>query len=165
MPAPTVRQLAEACKEGEADKGRTAGAACLELFLLALNEENQEAWSAICAQYQAYVAKVLRKKFGSSLAEDEIDHLINDAFFRMWQAAKNADPPKSFDNLQRCLRYLRMCAGSAATDLLRGRKPEHVSLDGHDAIHELFMAADVLEPDDILVQMSIQKLQNSAWFR
>lgn len=165
MNSQPVQEVAQEC---QADMvlfrraGRSDGRACLQLFRMALHENDQDAWGAIVAQYQGYVANLIRGQYRSQLSEEDIPEFVNSAFFRMWQSIHHAKEPKSFATLGACLAYLKLCAWSVVNDHLRKTRVETRSIDEGSTLYELFSWEGDGTGHDILVEMVWQKLQNSV---
>lgn len=165
MNAQPIQQVAQEC---QADMvlyrrtGRSDGRACLQLFRMALHENDQDAWTAIVTQYQGYVANLIRGRYRSQLSEEDIQEFVNDAFSRMWQSITHAKGPKSFDTLGACLAYLKLCTWSVVNDHLRKTRVEAHSRDEDITRYELFLWEGDRTSHDILVEMVWQKLLGSV---
>ncbi|MFN8459063.1 MAG: hypothetical protein U0401_31185 [Anaerolineae bacterium] len=119
----SISQLAERCRAEAAryqQTGQSDEAYCLELFRLALREHNSEAWEAIYTQYQALAASWVYRYSRFPQTNEEADFFINEAFARMWRFASKPETAKKLSfSLSKCLRFLKMCVGSAIEEYLR----------------------------------------------
>lgn len=91
---------------------------CFEMFRRAIEENDQEAWSAAYAQYYRMVADWL----GGRQAADE---LIESTFEKFWRTLHNVRLSRRFKHVGAVLAYLRKCAFSVRFDLERREQREH----------------------------------------
>jgi DNA-directed RNA polymerase specialized sigma24 family protein len=102
---------------------------CYELFRRALAQRDEEAWTAIYAQYHRLVRHWLRG------APGDPDALVNRAFGRLWKAI-SPDRFAGFPDLDRILAYLKRCAQCVALDARRQEEREEVEKRLLDGTHE-----------------------------
>jgi DNA-directed RNA polymerase specialized sigma24 family protein len=88
---------------------------CLELFRRAVEENDQNAWNAIHAQYRHLVARWIGPHHDS-------DALIASTFERFWHALRGVRLSRRFDHVGALLSYLRKCALCVQLDLEREKK-------------------------------------------
>ena len=91
---------------------------CFELFRRAMVDRNQHAWERLYAQYRPLVAGWVKKHSGFTACGDDVPHLVNCAFQKMWSAMTPAKFA-GFADVKPLLRYLQMCVHSAIVDALR----------------------------------------------
>lgn len=95
---------------------------CFELFRRAIEEHDQDAWSAVYAQYRQLVAKWI----GGHQSGDE---LIEIAFEKLWRTLQGVRLSRRFKHVGAVLAYLRKCAFSVRFDLeRRERREERITL-------------------------------------
>jgi RNA polymerase sigma factor (sigma-70 family) len=115
-----LSEIAEGCQR-ESDRFRAGQPGeeghCFELFRRAIEEDDQDAWSAIYAQYRQLVAKWL----GGHRASDE---LIETAFEKFWRTLRSVRLSRRFKHVGAVLAYLRKCAVSVRLDLERKEQRE-----------------------------------------
>ncbi len=90
---------------------------CFELFRRAIEEQNQDAWSAVYTQYRQLVAKWI----GGHQSGDE---LIENAFEKLWRTLRGVHLSRRFKHVGSVLAYLRKCAFSVRIDLKRREQRE-----------------------------------------
>ena len=140
---------------------------CFELFRRAIRNNNDDAWSVIRDQYQPLVARWvdrgLSKHSDFSLANEEVQDFIAQAFERFWVSFT----PEKFDksnSLAAILRYLQMCVNGAITDAWR--KMRHLQVEQESGDEEQEYSEPKPTPEDILQadefwQLIRQKSRNS----
>lgn len=115
-----LSEIVEGCRE-ESDRFRTGQPGeeghCFELFRRAIEEDDQEAWSAVYAQYYRIVARWI----GGHQASDES---IGSAFEKFWRALRSVRLSRRFKHVGAVLAYLRKCAFSIRLDLERREQRE-----------------------------------------
>lgn len=111
--------VAGCCQESERFRAGLPGEEghCFELFRRAIEEDDQDAWGAIYAQYRQLVARWL----GGHRAGDE---LIEIAFEKFWRTLRSARLSRRFRHVGAVLAYLRKCAVSVRLDLERKEQRE-----------------------------------------
>jgi len=96
---------------------------CLELFRLALTENNQAAWEAIYSIYQAQVVRWVQSHPHFHFTGEDAGYFVNQAFWRLWKYGARHACAGRFNTLADYLQYLKRCAASVITDeLRRGRR-------------------------------------------
>ncbi len=101
---------------------------CYELFRRALVHQDQEAWTAVYAQYYHLVCHWLGSPPG------DVDTLANDAFQRFWRAL----PPHrfaAFPTLDQLLAYLKRSAQSASMDWSRQEQKRQAQMAAMQQLH------------------------------
>jgi DNA-directed RNA polymerase specialized sigma24 family protein len=113
--------LAHLCQE-ESERYRhhqaQAQGHCYELFRRAIAGHNQEAWTALYAQYRRLLAQWIGGPY------DRIDERINGAWGRFWKATASSEASdeasanfiQKFDGISQVLTFLRLCAQSERID-------------------------------------------------
>lgn len=119
-PADTVNvaELAQRCAKEMARyqrRERHDPRCCYELFRHALAHRNEEAWTAIYAQYSRLVSHWLGR------TADDSGALVNQVFERFWRAL-SPDRFTEFSSLDAILAYLKRCAQCVAIDNARQQK-------------------------------------------
>jgi hypothetical protein len=102
----TVADLSRRCAEETARYLRREPSAerfCLELWRRAVVRRDDDAWSAIYAQYEGMVRRWL------NAPKDEEDEDVPTAFARFWHAVDSAKFA-GFSSLAAVMQYLKMCA-------------------------------------------------------
>jgi len=91
---------------------------CHELWRRAIVDGDTRAWERLYTQYHPLVAGWVRRHSAFADCGDDIHHLVNCAFEKMWFAL---DPSKfaQFADVPSLLRYLQMCVHSAILDAVR----------------------------------------------
>jgi RNA polymerase sigma factor (sigma-70 family) len=103
---------------------------CFELFRRAISERDDSAWRALITQYKPSVEKWVNKWVnqhpGFSLASEEEEDFVAEAFERFW---KHFTPEKfsRSQGLDAVLKYLKMCVHGATSDM--GRKMRYRQFD------------------------------------
>jgi RNA polymerase sigma factor (sigma-70 family) len=150
----TIPQLVELC-QAEARRYQQTGQSderyCLELFRLALVEQNQEAWQALYNQYHNLVAAWVQRYSRFPQTGEETDFFINEVFARVWRFASTPETAAKLDSLAKCLSYLKMCVGSAIEDHLRNLE--------QDALNR---ATPLIEANDQSTSESEAKLEYAS---
>jgi DNA-directed RNA polymerase specialized sigma24 family protein len=91
---------------------------CLELFRRAFKERDQEAWEAVCAQYQPLVLGWVKGYSGFAATNEDADYFVNGAFGKIFISIT----PTKFDgfpSLAALLNYLRACTITTVIDYNR----------------------------------------------
>ncbi len=94
---------------------------CLELFRRAIEQSDQEAWTAIHHQYYRLVAHWIG-------ARQDADELIQLAFTKFWRTLRGRRVFRRFSSIGAVLAYLHKCALSARLDLERQEQRERHKL-------------------------------------
>lgn len=118
----TISELTERCQIESSryqQTGQSDEIYCLELFRRALTERDEAAWQAVYAQYQPLVLFWVRGYSRFPQTGEEVDFFVNGAFARLWQFGSKAETAVKLDRLDKNLRYLKLCVGSAVEDYLR----------------------------------------------
>lgn len=110
--------------------------ACLELFRLAVVENNQTAWTAIHTQYQPLLQSWVRKHPHIHQFPEMADIFVNAAFRKFWKAL-SPERFSQFHNVGALLQYLRACLFSEVTDELRQRQRKAYEISAWDETDEL----------------------------
>jgi hypothetical protein len=100
---------------------------CYELFRRALARREDDALARLIANYTPLVDSWVRRHPAFQGTGEEAAFFVAAAFEKLWQAV----PParfKDFPNVNKLLRYLKLCVASCVIDHLRGRA-ETYSLD------------------------------------
>jgi hypothetical protein len=145
-------KLSQGCRE-ESERYRRSRSNdqghCFELFRRAIVENNEEAWSAIHAQYWKLVAKWVNGP------TDRVDERVNIAFSKFWGSVPANDFRRNFASIGKVMAYLQMCAHSVKVDEGRPLAKEGVLSD----LEELVLG----EEDTMLIALG-DKLQTKALF-
>jgi hypothetical protein len=88
---------------------------CFELFRRAIAGGNDRAWDLVYLQYHAQVTRWVQRQPSFPVCGEEVSHLVNRAFEKMWSAL-TPEKFSHFGDLKSVLRYLQMCAYSAVVD-------------------------------------------------
>jgi len=124
-PSKTLDELARDCAQETARFFREHthdSPDCFELFRRALEQNSEQAWESICAQYLPLVRSWVAQHPELAHCGGDIHDLANRAFERMW-AAWTPDKFRRFRDLRALLAYLKMCAHSAVIEELRQAGP------------------------------------------
>lgn len=130
MPAASIVELATGCRR-ESDRFRRGEPHstdfALELFRRAICDRDEQAWTAIVAEYCQLVRTWVRQQpMADELSEDDV---VIGTFARFWSAVR-PERWHEFESLPALLQYLRLCARSLVLDNVRARRPARtVSLD------------------------------------
>ncbi len=92
---------------------------CQKLFFLALAEQNQRAWEAICDQFCAMVEGWVRRYSSFYQTGEDALFFVNEAFSRLWQYASPLAQDGKFQKLSEYLQYLKRCVWTAIEDYAR----------------------------------------------
>lgn len=123
-PNPKIKTLIQQCEQESARYQAQLPhdeRPCLELFRLAIVENNQQAWTAIYNQYHSLMKFWVGKHPKIGLFPDSADIFINAAFTRFW-SAQSPENFHRFPGLGALLRYLQGCLHSVITDESRRRQ-------------------------------------------
>jgi RNA polymerase sigma factor (sigma-70 family) len=91
---------------------------CYELWRRAIALGDPAAWERLYAQYHPLVSGWVRRHPSYASSGDDVHHLANCAFEKMWFAL-DREKFARFANIQSLLRYLQMCVHSAILDAVR----------------------------------------------
>jgi DNA-directed RNA polymerase specialized sigma24 family protein len=123
---------------------------CFELFRRAIEKDDQEAWSALHAQYYRMIAQWI----GGHPAGDE---LIESTFEKFWRTMRGVRLSRRFKHVGALLAYLRKCAFSVRFDLDR-REQRDRRMTPNEAVTAY---ADDVE-DLVLANIARDALQDSV---
>jgi len=121
-------QLAQRCAVEQAHYHQRAPSDdryCLALFLRAIHQRDEHAWSLLYQQFAGTVLGWLRQHPCAIrvLEYEEPDAYVTDAFQRFWRAIASSDfPEPRFRTLGSALAYLRTCIDCAVQDKMRQLK-------------------------------------------
>lgn len=93
---------------------------CFELFRRAVEEQEQDAWSALNEQYRNLVIRWLAD--GSPvLTHEQVEEIAPETWSKFWRAQINADTPMSerFAHVGAVLKYLKQCTFSVVREYER----------------------------------------------
>jgi hypothetical protein len=115
---------------------------CMELFRRAFKERDQEAWEAICIQYQALVLGWVKGHSGFAATQEDAEYFVNGAFGKI---ALSITPEKfdGFSSLAALLNYLRLCTGTLIIDY--NRMTERLQLEDLEKADRMRSATPSLE--------------------
>jgi hypothetical protein len=93
---------------------------CFELFRRAVEEQEQDAWSALNEQYRNLVIRWLSDG-SSALTHEQVEEIAPETWSKFWRAQTNADTPLSerFAHVGAVLKYLKQCTFSAVREYER----------------------------------------------
>jgi DNA-directed RNA polymerase specialized sigma24 family protein len=91
---------------------------CFELFRLAFEDGDQEAWSRIYDQYRPLVTGWVKQHTAFCASDEEAQYFVNRAFEKMWGAMTPAKFSR-FSDLKFLLRYMQTCVHSVVVDHVR----------------------------------------------
>jgi hypothetical protein len=93
---------------------------CFELFRRAVEEQEQDAWSALDAQYRNLVIRWLSDG-SSALTREQVEEIAPETWSKFWRAQTNAGTPLSerFAHVGAVLKYLKQCTFSAVREYER----------------------------------------------
>jgi len=127
----SIDNLIKQCQEQTAlySKGKSYDpTACYEIWRRAIVERDNEAWTALMEQYSGVVRNWLRQRLGGTAwLYYEEGVLINGVFANMYRFLT----PEKFDrytSLPAIMQYLKMCAGTAAVNLLRDMQAHQLDI-------------------------------------
>jgi DNA-directed RNA polymerase specialized sigma24 family protein len=121
MPTAAHLILAQPDQPEAADGPRESDAG-YELFRRALGERDEQAWTAVYAQYRGMVLSWVRQHPAARFDGDD-DYLVNRAFERLWTAV-GPERFAGFPALPAVLRYLKLCVHSVILDERRAERLE-----------------------------------------
>ncbi|MBN1579578.1 MAG: sigma-70 family RNA polymerase sigma factor [Anaerolineae bacterium] len=111
---------------------------CFELFRRAVEENDQDAWSAIHTQYYYQVAKWIG-------AHPEMAELIESTYTKFWHTMRNKPLSRHFQHIGAVLAYLRKCALCVRIDLERQqRRQDRILQIEKSAQHDSDIEAQVI---------------------
>lgn len=152
---PSVAQLAQRCAEEMARYRRREPhdpRCCYELFRRALEQRDEEAWTAIYDQYHRLVNHWLGHVPG------DVDALINQAFTRFW-GALSPDRFGDFPSLETVLAYLKRCAQGVAIDARRREEQRRARETALFPMHRVAAAGEmVLLTTQVLDEIASEQL-------
>ena len=135
---------------------------CQKLFFLALAEQNQRAWEALCDEFHSMAEGWVRRYSSFYQTGEDALFFVNGAFSRLWQHASPLAQEAKFQKLSDYLQYLKRCVWTSIEDYLRklGRDAlwRQVSLDVMDAGPDLAPLSDSTERD-LIVGRVLQVLE------
>ena len=99
---------------------------CFEVFQRAVVGRQDDAWTAIVAQYRGIVLAYVGQHTAATMMHEPDDYWVNRAFQRFWSAV-SADRFGQFPDLAALLKYLKLCVHSVLMDEVRGRRGMSVS--------------------------------------
>jgi hypothetical protein len=99
---------------------------CYEMFLRAIVQREDTAWTAIVAQYRGIVLAYVGQHTVAAMMHEPDDYWVNRAFQRFWSAVR-ADRFAQFPDLAALLKYLKLCVHSVLMDEVRARRGSMVS--------------------------------------
>ena len=108
----SIAQLAEKCGDRQPDNSHESY--CFEIFVRAILDQNNEAWSAVYAQYYRLVFKWANDtaKSQNGIGDSTLDDLVNDGFSAFWKAF-NKEQLERAKNIAYILAYLKACIVSS----------------------------------------------------
>ena len=111
---------------------------CLELFRRAIVIRDEEAWEALCAQYQSQVERWVYKHryFPLVSKHEEAQDFIAQAFERFWIYFTPARLAES-QSLAAVLKYLQTCVNGAMTDSWRKLSRRQFEQETEDEVQSL----------------------------
>ena len=118
MKAERVPELAIRCGD-EQKKRQQASPSCYELFRLALQDGDAQAWEAICRQFGEMVTAWAYRYPRFRETGEEAAYFVNEAYLRFWQYGRTRAQTGEFENLGQYLHYLRRCLWSGMEAYLR----------------------------------------------
>ncbi len=114
----TVNQLAQRCQGDQ--KARVPNSeSCIRLFQLALVEQDEIAWTTICAEFGSMVYAWVCTYSSFQQTNEEVAYFVNEAFARLWQFGSPLAQQGQFTYLGDYLQYLKRCVWSAIEDYQR----------------------------------------------
>jgi hypothetical protein len=94
---------------------------CFEVFRRAIAGRDDEAWTAVVAQFRGIVLASVRQHSVAAMMREPDDYWVNRAFQRFWSAV-GADRFGQFPDLSALLKYLKVCVHSVLMDEVRARR-------------------------------------------
>jgi hypothetical protein len=101
---------------------------CFEIFARAIVHREDQAWTAIMAQYRGIVLAYVGQHSAAAAVREPDEFWVNRAFARFWGAV-GPDRFAQFPDLPALLKYLKLCVHSVLMDELRARRAPSLSLD------------------------------------
>jgi hypothetical protein len=101
---------------------------CFEIFARAIVRREDQAWTAIMAQYRGIILAYVGQHSAAAVLHEPEEFWVNRAFARFWSAV-GPDRFGQFPDLPALLKYLKLCVHSVLMDELRARRAQSVSLD------------------------------------
>jgi DNA-directed RNA polymerase specialized sigma24 family protein len=112
-------------------------AAGVELFRRAIDDGDEQAWSAVVALYSGLLIAQAGRRVVRSLVGEDDGFCVDRAFQRFWRATRT-NGLHDFKDLASILKYLKMCLWSVLLDEARQRKRQAcLSLDDVPAAAQL----------------------------
>lgn len=113
-----VNQLAKRCQTDQQSRIPNSEA-CTQLFTLALVNQSQVAWVAVCAEFNSMVHAWVYTYPSFRQTDEEAAYFVNEAFARLWQYGSPIAQNGQFTHLGDYLQYLKRCVWSAVEDYQR----------------------------------------------
>lgn len=123
----SLEELVLACRMEMGQTWEEEVGYCFELFRLALEEKNRDAWEVVQQEYVCWVKQWIREGGRYSLNEQEVEELAQEAFIKFWCALNKKSEPlgEQFEHVGVVLSYLRQCAITAVFDHHRRQQRQH----------------------------------------
>jgi hypothetical protein len=118
MKAERVSDLAARCRD-EQNTRKKSSPSCFELFRLAFEHGDVEAWEAICSQFGEMVTAWVHRYPRFHDTGEEAAFFVNEAYLRFWQYGRSHAQSGEFSSLGQYLHYLRRCVWSGMEAYLR----------------------------------------------
>lgn len=132
---------------------------CYELVRRAIRERDEHAWELVYAQYESQVARWVKHHSAFATSGEEVQHVVNHAFEKMWLALS----PEKFDqfpDLKSLLRYLQLCVHSVIMDQVRASERMVTGVSAEELTPEMGVGGPGVE-DQVLDHV----LQQAFWQR
>jgi hypothetical protein len=155
-----LAQVIERCRADQSVR-RPNSEWCHKLFSLALAEQNQRAWEAICNEFHSMVEGWVKRYSSFYQTGEEALFFVNGAFSRLWQYASPLARDGKFQKLSDYLQYLKRCVWTSIEDHLRTLSKDalwrEVALDEDVGLD--FASASGSTERDLIVDQVLQVLE------
>lgn len=120
----SLREVIDACQLESRQARNEEEGYCLELFHRALQDGNNEAWTAVEQQYRLLVCHWLWKSAPEGMSQAEVNMLAGDVFAKFWRtlSRQSVSLISKFPHMGALLRYLQQCAISVLRDAQQAKQ-------------------------------------------
>ncbi len=119
----SLEEVVAACQSESRQSRNDEEGYCLELFHRALQDADDEAWTAVEQQYRLLVCHWLWASAPEGMSQTEVNMLAGDVFAKFWRtlSRQSVNVVDKFPHVGALLRYLQQCALSVLRDAQQAR--------------------------------------------